>query len=617
MSELIKIAEWEGERLANVVFVHGLGGHAYDTWRTGNEKDPLEDDSFWPLWVAKDVAGVAVYTLSYRANLTGWLGTAMPLTDRATNIRRLLLLEPDLRKHPTTFICHSLGGLIVKSVLLDLDSRSSNQKSSSALLNQIKQVVFLATPHTGSTKASLLHRLRFFAWPTPITRSLVANDANLRKLNIDYRNFSLNREIGPEHRVFFETLETPAGLIVDETGADPGLSAEPIPIDSNHINIAKPSNNRTLLYKNITDLISSYSTKESEGNAKLETLYLPEIIDDQPSYLLPKIFRLGLIALLLICLYLLSARVIRLSVEGGLSNYSAQDLIKDIRLGTPAARAEAIRLVKVGESAPLDDVLVQIGNGMKEGQGRELCNLMLTAANIQTPKTLTTALQLAGKETEYQLQNPVCTSESNPRFNDVLFSDIAMVRPNFIKADFSRSSFESVTFRDMPDYTGSEDNDCRIVQSDFIGTTLRSSSFSGCALSNVSFNSSELKSVTYHRTTINRVDFNFAQTSDIKFLASTLKHVDFRNLQDYSNIAFALGTTAQHIRLDLDLALQISDWIKGQQPMICVDEATANQCWDLVSEDNPECPELAGPGTFIVSSPSQWEECMSFTESSI
>jgi hypothetical protein len=69
MSRLVKIANWSGAPRASVVFVHGLGGHAYDTWRRkpGN-------DTFWPLWLAQDVKGVAVYTLAYEAPPSNWLG---------------------------------------------------------------------------------------------------------------------------------------------------------------------------------------------------------------------------------------------------------------------------------------------------------------------------------------------------------------------------------------------------------------------------------------------------------------------------------------------------------------------------------------------------------------
>ena len=41
------------------------------------------------------------------------------------------------------------------------------------------------------------------------------------------------------HRIFYETQDTPAGIIVDEASSDPGLPGDPpIPVDANHITIA-------------------------------------------------------------------------------------------------------------------------------------------------------------------------------------------------------------------------------------------------------------------------------------------------------------------------------------------------------------------------------------------
>jgi hypothetical protein len=58
MSRLIKIASWGDVSRANVIFVHDFGGHAYDTWRRAQD-----GDTFWPIWLAKDVEGISVYTL--------------------------------------------------------------------------------------------------------------------------------------------------------------------------------------------------------------------------------------------------------------------------------------------------------------------------------------------------------------------------------------------------------------------------------------------------------------------------------------------------------------------------------------------------------------------------
>src|ERR1700731_1218890 len=124
MSGLIKIAGWSGAPRASIIFVHGLGGHAYDTWRRARRGEAPEDVTFWPLWLAEDVDGISVYTMAYEAPPSNWLGTSMPLQDRAVNV----LEEPGLKSGPIAFICHSLGGLIVKQILLDLPQQKERRQ---------------------------------------------------------------------------------------------------------------------------------------------------------------------------------------------------------------------------------------------------------------------------------------------------------------------------------------------------------------------------------------------------------------------------------------------------------------------------------------------------------
>lgn len=169
MSRLIKIADWSGEKRGNAVFVHGLGGHPNDTWRRAPD-----DGTFWPIWLAEDVKGLSVYSLGYISPPTNWLGTAMPLLDEAANALRILLNSADLQTGPFAFICHSLGGLIVKQVL-----RAANEQRSDPgiadFLARTRQVIFIATPHTGSGKATLIERAGFLAWGSASARDLVAN----------------------------------------------------------------------------------------------------------------------------------------------------------------------------------------------------------------------------------------------------------------------------------------------------------------------------------------------------------------------------------------------------------------------------------------------------------
>ena len=233
MTQLIKIAGWDGGVRLNVVFVHGLGGHAYDTWRRSTE-----GSTFWPVWLARDIPGLAAWTLAYEAPPTNWFGTAMPLQDRAKNVLECLLGCRELRGAPLVFVCHSLGGLVVKQVLRAADGRRVYSAEAQAFLNSVKGVVFIATPHTGSMQATLLDKLRLIAWPSASTLDLVRNNANLRDLNVWYRNWSGNIR----HKVFYEKQGTTAGVIVGDDSSDPGLlHVDPVGIDADHPNICKPT----------------------------------------------------------------------------------------------------------------------------------------------------------------------------------------------------------------------------------------------------------------------------------------------------------------------------------------------------------------------------------------
>jgi pimeloyl-ACP methyl ester carboxylesterase len=177
MSRLLRLTDEGTERHVSVVFVHGPGGDAYGSWRQS-----ANSGSLWPLWLAKDVRGLAVYTVDYDAAVSRWRGTAMHLVDRASNLLERLLVEPDLQNGPLILIGHSLGGLVIKQLLRTAESEARNRIEAADLLRRVKKVAFLATPHTGSGLASWGDRLRVLVHPSAATASLVRNDPNLRDL---------------------------------------------------------------------------------------------------------------------------------------------------------------------------------------------------------------------------------------------------------------------------------------------------------------------------------------------------------------------------------------------------------------------------------------------------
>ena len=74
----------------------------------------------------------------------------MPLYDRANNTLDLLELE-DIGRRPLAFICHSLGGLLIKQVLRN--ARDAANPSWQAIVRHTQLLVFLSTPHSGANLA--------------------------------------------------------------------------------------------------------------------------------------------------------------------------------------------------------------------------------------------------------------------------------------------------------------------------------------------------------------------------------------------------------------------------------------------------------------------------------
>jgi tetratricopeptide (TPR) repeat protein len=298
MTQLIKIAGWSAGARLNVVFVHGLGGHPYGTWRRG-----AEGSAFWPEWLARDIPGLAAWTLAYDAPPTNWLGTAMPIQDRAKNVLECVLGRGELRGAPLVFACHSLGGLVVKQVLRAADGRRAYSAETQAFLDSVKGVVFIATPHTGSMQATLLDKLRLIAWPSASTLDLVRNNANLRDLNVWYRNWSG----AIRHKVFYEKQGTTAGVIVGDDSSDPGLlHVDPVGIDADHRNICKPADANDLVYLRTRDFIVNEiipNVGSSAGYGTFQASVLPQLPRSRSKQFAPLALRLALILIVGLLLF--------------------------------------------------------------------------------------------------------------------------------------------------------------------------------------------------------------------------------------------------------------------------------------------------------------------------
>ena len=225
--------------IADVVFVHGLDGDWKTTWHPKN--NPGE---FWPTWLDEDLPDVAVWSVDYDVASLAWKGSAMPLTDRATNV--LAKLDSvQVGERPLIFLTHSLGGLLTKQMLRHAHSYGDDHWR--AVLTHIRGVVFLSTPHSGSSIANWIKYAALVLRPNVVIDELQAHDSRLRDLNIWYRN-NVDK-MGINTQVYYEAKPTRGVIVVDPSSADPGIKGvTPVPLDEDHISICKPTSRRSLVY---------------------------------------------------------------------------------------------------------------------------------------------------------------------------------------------------------------------------------------------------------------------------------------------------------------------------------------------------------------------------------
>ncbi|KAH8881087.1 hypothetical protein GQ53DRAFT_848516 [Thozetella sp. PMI_491] len=203
----------EGSHTADVVFVHGLGGSSRLTWC--KHKD-LE--LFWPqrwLPLDRDIQQARILTFGYNARFSSSAqSNLLGITDFAKNLLYDMLYGRDLDggdlgvgQVPIIFVAHSMGGLVFKKAYLEgrLDDRFSS------IIDAIKAVVFLSTPHRGSDLSEFLSKVLAIS-PGSSSKQYVSELSSqgpfLRATNEQFRHVASKLQIFS----FYETLETQTGL---------------------------------------------------------------------------------------------------------------------------------------------------------------------------------------------------------------------------------------------------------------------------------------------------------------------------------------------------------------------------------------------------------------------
>ena len=135
----------------DVVAVHGLMGDPSETWKHENGKMWLKD------FLVEDMPSARIMTFGYDSAVA--LSKSVgKIEDNALSLLNQLGVERSpsypavWNKRPIVFVCHSLGGIIVKKAMVLAHERRS-EPAFKDILDNTKAMAFLSVPHKGSDVA--------------------------------------------------------------------------------------------------------------------------------------------------------------------------------------------------------------------------------------------------------------------------------------------------------------------------------------------------------------------------------------------------------------------------------------------------------------------------------
>ncbi|XP_044511558.1 uncharacterized protein LOC123229707 isoform X2 [Mangifera indica] len=263
----------------DIVFVHGLRGGPYKTWRISEDKvstksglvEKIDQEAgklgtFWPgEWLSVDFPHARLFSLKYKTNLTQWSGASLPLQEVSSMLLEKLVAA-GIGNRPVVFVTHSMGGLVVKQML-----HKAKAENIDDFVKNTAGIVFYSCPHFGSKLADMPWRMGLVLRPAPTIGELRSGSPRLIELN-DYIR-QLHKKGMLEVLSFCETKVTPIvegyggwafrAEIVPIESAYPGFGELVVLESTDHINSCKPLGRTDPSYVKILEFLDKLKSNHT------------------------------------------------------------------------------------------------------------------------------------------------------------------------------------------------------------------------------------------------------------------------------------------------------------------------------------------------------------------
>ncbi|XP_046831134.1 protein SERAC1 [Vespa crabro] len=224
------------------------------------EHDKIYRTQCWPMdWLPRDVPYLRILGVNYETNLSMWTplcpieSLKSTISERSNEYINKLLIA-DVGKRPIIWVCHSMGGLLVKKMLVE-EWKSGDKHN---ICKNTRGIVFYSTPHRGSHIAALTQATQMLLWPSIEVQELRQESPHLLGLHKDFiemlNDYPINIVSFSETKSTLVTALKFPFQFVTPNSADPGVG-EFFEIPQDHLTICKPANRRSFLYQKLLCLL--------------------------------------------------------------------------------------------------------------------------------------------------------------------------------------------------------------------------------------------------------------------------------------------------------------------------------------------------------------------------
>lgn len=256
---------------ASVIFVHGILSSGETCWRN-------ENGSYWPELLKDEpkLTSLGIYVFTYQ---TGIFSGSYRIGDIVDALKELMRLDEVLDCNPLIFVCHSMGGIVVRKFILEQAVELIEAKKDIGLF-------LVASPSLGATYADWLSPLaKLFGHAQADVLRFVRDNDWLKDLDKEFINLKEGGRLNIKGKELVEdkfiVLRNLLGRQVVEPFAGAKYFGDPFRVPaSDHFSIAKPDDEHAIQHRLLcrfilNDILSTRTGFKAESRSSSPTPMAP------------------------------------------------------------------------------------------------------------------------------------------------------------------------------------------------------------------------------------------------------------------------------------------------------------------------------------------------------